>query len=167
MKRLVVLLEAVLAGCATHAAPTRDTPTAALPAKVLVRIERSSCFGSCPAYRLEIGADGAVRFDARGHICVEGPGSERLPAEKLAALRAAIARSPFATTPEHCCDLPCSDTSVLTLTVMLEDPPMRKTIADSDCPESQTTVRDLASAIEAIVGIERWIGTPAQREACP
>jgi len=52
------------------------------------------CFGSCPAYRLEIDTDGTVRFD----------------------------------------------------------PP--------------TTVRDLARAIEAIAGIERWIGTEAERDRC-
>lgn len=167
MQRIAVMLIGLLAGCARRGGSAGQIPTAELLPKFLVSIERSSCFGSCPAYRLEIETDGAVRFDARSHICVEGPESARLPAEKVAALRAAITDSNFATTPEGCCDLPCSDTSVLTLTVA--DPVLRKrkTIVDSDCPGSPTTVRDLTRTLEAIVGIERWIGTPEQRESCP
>jgi hypothetical protein len=97
------------------------------------------------------------------HICVEGPEFERLRPETVAALRAAIARSGFDTVPEGCCDSPCSDTSVLTLTV---GDPRRKTIVDSECPGTMETVRDLARAVERIVGIERWIGTAEQRDSC-
>jgi uncharacterized protein DUF6438 len=166
MKPIIVMLAALLAGCASRGgAPVAKSPAGVTPPPaLLVSLQRDRCFGSCPAYRLEIDTDGAVRFDARAYLCTEGPEAFRLPPETVAALRAAIARSGFATTPEHCCDCPIADTSDLTLTVADRAPP--KTIVDSDCAEAPTTVRDLAQAIEAIVGIERWIGTKEERDGC-
>jgi len=164
-KRRVVLLAALLAGCVTGSgAPAPRATTTAPAQRLLVALERERCFGACPAYRLEIDTDGAVRYEGRWNVCKDGA-SGRLSREKLAELRATIARSGFATTPVHCCDCPTADTGGLTLTVAEPAPP--KTIVDAElCEGAPTTVRDLAQAIDAIVDIERWIGTDEDRAHC-
>ena len=161
---VALLCGVVLVGCATRT-PTLAARSLPAPAAPLVSLERERCFGWCPAYRIDIDVDGRVRYEGRGHVCKD-EASDRLTAAKLAALRAAIARSSFATTPEHCCDCPVSDSPTITITV--SDPPPAKTIVDAgdSCPGAPLTISKLADDIDAIVDIERWIGTDEERTHC-
>jgi hypothetical protein len=152
------LLLGLVAGCTARApGPVAKPARTADVRGGLVSLERDTCYGSCPAYRLEIDTDGTVRYVGRSDVCKD-EAVDRLPAAKLAELRTAIARSGFAHAREDCCDCPVSDSPTIRLTVA--DPPPAKTIIDSggDCPGAPTTVRDLAEAIDTIVGVERWIG---------
>jgi hypothetical protein len=159
-KRGVVALAAVLAGCvAASGAPAR-TPAPA-PARLVVSLERERCFGACPAYKVEIDTDGAVRYEGRWHVCKDLAG-DRLTADELTQLRAAIRRSGFATTPVHCCDCPVADSSLLTLTVA--DSGIPKTIVDAEfCEGAPTTIRELARTIDALVVVERWTCPEGER----
>lgn len=123
-------------------------------------LQRDPCFGFCPAYRLDIDTDGRVRYEGRANVCKD-EAVEQLPPAKVAELRAAIARSRFASIPEHCCDEPCSDTSLLTVAVA--EPPPARTLVDSDCYNRPTPIQDLADAIDKIVDITHWIGTEEER----
>ena len=148
MKTPVALLcGLLLAGCATPArTPVPQSPRRAAPAAPpLVSLQRDKCFG-WSAYRLDIYIDGTVRYEGRGHVCKD-EASDRLTSAKTAALRAAITRSNFATTPEHCCDCPVSDSPTTTITV--SDPPPAKTIVDagSPCPDAPLTISKLADDI--------------------
>jgi len=155
---------ALLTGCPARGTPRPAHPTAgARPSGTLVSLQRDRCFGTCPAYRLDIDTDGTVRYEGRANVCKD-EATERLPPAKLADLRTAIGRSRFASIPEHCCDEPCSDTSLLTVTVA--DPPPARTLLDSDCYSRPTPIQDLANAIEKIVDIEHWIGTDEERSHC-
>jgi len=161
-----VTLVVLLAGCSARGgAPAVKSPPTAPGRPLLVSLQRDSCFGWCPAYRVDIDVDGTVRYEGRGAVCKD-EASDRLPSAKLQALRAAIARSNFASTPEHCCDCPVSDVSAATITVA--DPPPAKTIVDAgdSCPGAPLSISKLADDIDAIVDIERWIGTDDERQNC-
>ena len=163
---IALLVGVLLVGCSTRTpAPTARSPPAQPAPARLVSLERERCFGWCPAYRLDIYVNGTVLYEGHAHVCKD-EASDRLTSAKLAALRAAITRSNFATTPEHCCDCPVSDSPTTTITV--SDPPPAKTIVDagSPCPDAPLTISKLADDIDAIVDIERWIGTNEERENC-
>lgn len=53
-----------LAAIACHARPAGDVATSAVRTDSIV-LERTSCFGFCPAYRLSVRADGFVTFRSR------------------------------------------------------------------------------------------------------
>src|SRR5262245_61810660 len=86
---------AAIVGCAAGSgAPPARSPPAPPAHALLVSLQRDSCFGWCPAYRLDIDVDGTVRYEGRSHVCKD-EASEQLPPAKVAALRAAITRSNF------------------------------------------------------------------------
>ena len=43
-----------------------------IPQDLMITLERTSCFGICPVYKLTITADGAVVFEGRRHVKQEG-----------------------------------------------------------------------------------------------
>jgi hypothetical protein len=158
------MLAVLVAGCAARSGtPPLESPAAAPPMRApLVSLQRDRCIGWCPAYRVDVDVDGAVRYEGHGNVCRDAA-SDQLSPWKLAALREAITRSNFAYTREHCCDCPVSDTPTTTITV--SDPPPAKTIVDAayPCPGAPLSVSKLADEIDEIVDIERWIGTPEER----
>jgi hypothetical protein len=44
------------------------------------------CFGPCPAFELEVDADGSARFNGRAHIQPEGPHTGKWSTEELEEL---------------------------------------------------------------------------------
>ena len=62
------------------------TPPAASPATAspVLTFERTPCFGTCPAYVMQVFADGRVAYDGRRGVPVLGPKELRLPAAAVA-----------------------------------------------------------------------------------
>ena len=65
-----ILAFAIVAGCA-HAGVTSRTLADVPPSDITaIQLQRTPCFGSCPAYTLRLTADGRARFsgdDMRTH----------------------------------------------------------------------------------------------------
>lgn len=71
--------------------PKRRPWAATLPPGVLVRLDRSDCFGECAAYRLDVLRSGKIRLSH--HRGIERDAfRERLDEEALAQLKAALER---------------------------------------------------------------------------
>lgn len=51
-----------------------------------IAMERTPCFGTCAAYRLEVNKDGKVTFISRHYTEYEGTYEKTFPTEKVAAL---------------------------------------------------------------------------------
>jgi uncharacterized protein DUF6438/ankyrin repeat protein len=77
---------AVVATLALTAAAAAQTTTP------VITLERTSCFGECPVYRVEISSDGEVRYIGSRFVRVTGPVSTRIPREAVAALVDEFAR---------------------------------------------------------------------------
>lgn len=75
--------------------PTRKVAFPAAQGPVKIWLERSGCFGRCPAYRVEITGDGQVTFDGGRFTLVPGRRLSRIPPEKVAALVALFRRADF------------------------------------------------------------------------
>jgi hypothetical protein len=67
--RITVFLAALLAGGALSAYSQRE-----IPKDLAITLERSMCFGWCPADILTITADGTVKFTPRGAYAYRGDG---------------------------------------------------------------------------------------------
>jgi Domain of unknown function (DUF6438) len=88
-RRLPALLTAALcalpAAAATPAPAQEQSPTAAA-ADVTIVMEKSECFGSCPAYRLTLHGDGSAHYEGLANVGVKGDRDYRIPAAAVAAL---------------------------------------------------------------------------------
>jgi hypothetical protein len=57
-----------------------------VPDDVVIKLERTSCFGACPVYEVSIDARGNVTFDGRKFVRVAGRQTARIPVARVAAL---------------------------------------------------------------------------------
>ena len=85
----ILAVAAVLAASSAAAAPrgSGDDPSFHL------RLERGACFGTCPDYSVDVGADGAVVFHGRRFVACLGDRRWRISRRAVARLRAAADRA--------------------------------------------------------------------------
>lgn len=131
---------------------------------LLVKLERTSCFGTCPAYIVEVDRSGSVGYEGRANVCTPGRASDRVSTEIIAELRQAITDSRFRETSERCCDCPVADAPSAVITVA--DGAQPKTIVVSDGCAGPSPVRALADKFDVLLNTERWIGTRENRKKC-
>jgi hypothetical protein len=165
---------AALAGCAAGAAAPSPRmqapapaapPASAEPGALLLSLERTPCEGTCPAYRIDVGVDGTVRYD--GHFCVHtlGRAAGYVSPEKIEALRAAITRANFSNLARRCCVCDWDDDPTINITVA--DPPPARSVENAcGFTGPAATVRDLADAIDTIVNTAQWTTGAAAPSHC-
>jgi hypothetical protein len=66
------------------AIPASQTTTT--PDDVVIKLERTACFGECPVYEVTIDARGSVTYDGRKFVRVEGRQTARIPVARVAAI---------------------------------------------------------------------------------
>lgn len=129
-------------------------------ATLRMTLTRSACFGSCPAYRLEIRGDGAVQFEGQAHVQALGIQKENISKEAVAELLAAFRRADFFSLQDRYAT-PITD--IPTFTVSLEFDGLKKSVVDhyglaAGMPEA---VADLEEAFDRLAGTVKWLRGPA------
>ena len=88
MKRFAVLFLCIaLAACGAPLQPTPDYST------LVVTMERTPCFGTCPAYKLMIFGDGRVEYEGLNFVKVQGKQTAMLTADQIKELVAEIEKA--------------------------------------------------------------------------
>jgi hypothetical protein len=126
------------------------------PQDVIITVERTMCFGFCPAYRLSIYGNGKVVYEGHYYVRVEGTRTAYIPKRKVRELVAEFERIGFYNFDDRyiigATDLP----SVL-ISIDLEG--KSKTIdmygAEMIAPEE---IANLIKQIEEAVNVSRWVG---------
>ena len=163
------LLLAVLAGCGMTHAPTAVEEPRATPAaeQLVVTLQRTICFGHCPAYVVTIDGDGVVRWTGTTDVAAKGERRGIVSRDQLAQLSAAIDRARFfeldpyghlpCTEPNGLCsDTICSDGSDSIVTVRRAGIVHR--IDNAHCePSPADALEDL---IDKLADTDRWVGHP-------
>lgn len=67
-----------------------DNKAQQVPADTIIRLERTDCFFTCPAYVVTISADGLVTFEGKANVRVIGKAQIRIAADKVRDLVAAF-----------------------------------------------------------------------------
>lgn len=130
-----------------------------------VRLERTVCFGACPAYSVTIAGDGSVRWHGTSDVATRGDRSGRVTPAELGQLSAAIDRvrffelqddgSPPCTEPHGMCDqIICSDTSRSLIRVTRDG--KTREIENDHCAPSPAD--ELENVIGEIAHTDAWIG---------
>lgn len=167
-----LLLRALLGGsllwlgaCAVRANADSGPP---MP-EASVTLERSTCFGNCPAYSVTVAADGKVSFTGHAHVqTMHAEG--RASAPQIAAIHDALARADFAAmrasyvSTDDGCELMMSDQPGIKITVTSGTGSRSVdfyfgctgAIADTVRPR----IEQLAKSIDQQLQTRRWVGTP-------
>ncbi len=76
-----------LIGC--HAAPGSPAQSASptpIPPDTLIKLERTVCYGSCPAYTLTISANGTVTYDGKAFVKTKRPSQGHITQDQVSQL---------------------------------------------------------------------------------
>jgi hypothetical protein len=163
MRRLRIAFVAVAIGAGACA--TAGPPPARTPDGLLVSVERIAAAGGWPGYKVEVDLDGTVRYEGRECVRTLGRAMARVAPEKLALIRAAIARANFADLAARCCVCELDYPPMVTITVADRAPP--RTV-ENVCGTTGRAgmVGALAKEIDTIVETVRWVGNDSLPPNC-
>lgn len=93
--RLALLLIPLLGGCATRLvyAGSAYAEPAVEHIPLVVGLEQTPCFGTCPVYAVSVWRDGRATYDGRAHVTQIGTREHSVSASTLLALDEAIERA--------------------------------------------------------------------------
>lgn len=169
----ILALAVFVAVAACHHRP-EPTPARARAADSVV-LERSRCFGSCPAYRLRIGGDGAVAHVSRDPRDTSGTKTDSITRSQVEWLLSEAERIGFYSLPKviaddsTLCPLRATDHPTATVTIYRDD--SAHTVVDyQGCYASHDLavvprleqLRRLEVEIDSIAQSSRWV-RPASR----
>jgi hypothetical protein len=151
-KAVVVLLFSTLALADTSAPAERGK------ARVVATLERTVCFGSCPAYKLTVYSDGQVLWEGASYVKKKGKASATLTAGELSLLKAAFSDAGYFDLPDTAACYEATDNPWATTSY--DDGTRHRTLRHyygcRSKPEA-ATLGALERRIDQIVNSDRWI----------
>jgi hypothetical protein len=93
----------VFTGCYREASPTAE-PTEEIPRDLVIVLERGVCYGTCPAYKLTITANGSVEFEGRHYVKKKGAVNATISREQLKRLIAEFEKAKYFTLQDRYVD---------------------------------------------------------------
>ncbi len=123
---------------------------------VTIRLSRTGCFGSCPAYSVAISGDGTVYFQGRGMVLLPGTHTARVSPDAVQELLGAFRRADFLSAKDRYV-APVTDSS--TQTIAMSWGMRTKTVVDYVGSEVglPDAVEDLERQIDQTAGTDRWV----------
>ena len=129
---------------------------------VTIKLERTECYGNCPAYSVTIHGDGHVEYQGKSNVKEKGAQEGRIELDDLRTLMRAFAKAKYWDVPadysETKCKGPyCTDmaTVITELTVRGEAHRVEHYYGCGSAPKS---LFELESRIDKTVNSERWTG---------
>jgi hypothetical protein len=140
-------------------APEASCDPTPAPADERVVLERTACFGSCPAYSVEVRRDGTVIYEGSSFVRVRGRVCATIPKSTAAALFDEASRARLSAL-DHSYRVPITDHPSATVTVQLggaapvavEDYPPCHT----EDPATPIVVCKLEASIDRAAGTSAW-----------
>lgn len=153
-------------------APATTAATRATPADSIV-LERTRCFGACPAYRLSLHADGSAAFRQVGEIGAAVDDPHALSPAQFSWLVSRAAQIRFASLPTaimsdpSLCPMPATDQSTVTVAIFAADS-TRRVVDYLGCYVGNdltvaprvAALRHFERQIDSVSRSNRWIRRP-------
>ena len=126
-----------------------------------VQLERTACYGNCPAYTVTIHGDGRVEYNGKTYVKEKGLREGRIEADQIKSLLNEFATAKFFTLSEnysgenctrYCTDMP---TAVTEINVREASHHVKHYYGCGGAPKA---LFDLESAIDKLANVERWTG---------
>ena len=138
--------------------PVRNLPFPKVTSLKLVKItlQRSGCFGTCPAYGIVVRGDGTVEYDGEGYVAFTGHHRGTVPKENVLELLKLFKASDYYSLDD---EYSMSVTDQATYHTSIEVNGKRKAVRDYVGLEvgMPLAVMRLENEIDRLSGSERWI----------
>ena len=169
---LVTRLALVAAGCAAMA--VHDEPSAVLSSlsdddlkAVMIRFERTACYGICPAYVLTIQGDGRIEYEGKEHVRQKGLSAARIGTEDLKKMLREFTRAKFFSivdeySEQKCACVYCTDMPNVITEISLKSI-THKISHYHGCTCAPKSLFELEAAIDKAANSERWIGNVSKQ----
>ena len=148
-----ILIGVVLmtAGCTRTQTPTPDDLD-----EVVITLERTACFGTCPVYKLTVYGNGTVVYEGRRFVRIEGKRTTTIGEDKVRQLLSEFERAGYFSLKDSyeermATDMPSAFTS---LTIDGKTKAVRHYHGDFGAPEELTELED---RIDEVVDSDRWV----------
>lgn len=166
MLSLFVVLSSLMSMTATDRpsgqAPDLSSLSDADLKTLTVRLERTGCFGTCPAYTITIHGDGQVEYNGKGHVKQTGTQTGRVEIDTIKSLAAQFDRAKFWAIPveyseEKCTGRLCTDMATAVTEVSVRGVTHRVKHYYG-CGAAPRSLFDLESAIDQSAKTQQWTG---------
>jgi hypothetical protein len=128
---------------------------------LVITLERTVCFGACPAYHLTIYRDGRVVYEGKAFVAVEGTQTTQISAEQVAELVMAFETAGYFSLEENytvaATDLPTTITSI-TINGQSKRISHYGIGGSSDLDSAPRELYELENKIDEIVNSNQWVG---------
>jgi Domain of unknown function (DUF6438) len=160
----VVVLGAGCGGAAPSPMPLQAHGTAAPARHVhLASLRRARCYEACPVYRLTVYRDGVVEYEGEAFVKVKGKVTGKLSPEELTALEELFRKHGYLQLADAY-RYPGRNDAAFVYTAYTPEGGTRKDVAHYlGDPNAPQRLLELEADFDAVVGIERWIGTEEER----
>ncbi|HEX8361498.1 MAG TPA: DUF6438 domain-containing protein [Longimicrobium sp.] len=169
----LLLLPLVLGACGTSL-PAGGTPPLPVVAADSIVLERTRCYGFCPAYRVRLTPSGSVAFLSRYPNEGRTETGRILPADFRRLVESARAAG-FFTLPDtvardaELCPAPTTDSPTVTLAIFTAGR-AKEVVDDRGCASHGATpsarlaaLRTLVERVDTAAGVSRWVRVPTSR----
>ena len=130
---------------------------------VLMTLERTACFGTCPIYRVVVFKDGRIEYPGEQYVKVVGQAQRRLGAQELSDIPRAFSEAGFCLLDAEYVRIEVTDAQFVFTSFSGCDPPVavKHYHGDTRAPEK---LGELEKRLDRILETDRWVGTEAERE---
>ncbi len=176
MRFLLALSAFALVGCGARGSTSdtvgeNATPDSAAVASAhdvtsepVIRLQRETCYGRCPAYVVELFVDGTVRFEPRQHVPVSGVQEAQVDAASVHSLQQQFEAAGFATADSAYvqesanCGQYFADGPQFTLSART-GAQRHEVHLDAGCTAAPRFLNTLAAAVDNVARIHTWVPT--------
>lgn len=88
----LIAMCAPIAGCGLNSGPFPENPDLST---LYMRLDRTGCFGSCPAYSVVVNGSGIVTYVGKSDVMMRGPYTWQIPRERVLELVALFRQADF------------------------------------------------------------------------
>jgi Domain of unknown function (DUF6438) len=129
---------------------------------VTVRLERTGCFGSCPAYSVTIHGDGRIEYKGKSHVKEMGAREGQIEMDKVRTLASVFAKMKFWGLAEDYSEAKCNGricTDMPTATTELSISGVTHRVKHYyGCGSAPKSLFDLETVIDKSANSEQWTG---------
>lgn len=163
MKKYYLLTAFVLAAVVLFSAgcTTSQTPTPSDLDEVVITLERTECFGVCPAYQLTVYGNGTVVYEGKRFVSIEGKRTTTISEEKVRQLLSEFKKIDYFSLNDSYEELMATDmpSAFTSLTIDGKTKTVRHYHGDFSAPKKLTELED---KIDEIVNSNQWIKPPME-----
>ncbi len=132
--------------------PTDDS----IPEDLIIRLQRTPCYGECPAYMMTVKADGKVSFFGQNHVKYKGQTEDKINKEKIKQLIQEFKKADFFNLEDNYTSKNCATDNPTVRTTLFINGKTKKIEHDKGC-EAPKELIALEDKIDKIVGTEKWV----------